>query len=166
MINQNSCILLGITPVDPQRNSSDPYCKVYLLPDPIKSTKRKTLTRRKTLDPVWEETITYSITREELLKKVLAISIWNNDPFGRNDFLGEVQVKMSHYASTNKLGELTPVWYTLQQVDFITGSGPVVSDNFGELKVGVKFDHEVLQVQVSIVCLSEILHIYLIILML
>lgn len=31
------------------------YCKVYLLPDKTKHGKKKTKTRKKTLNPEWEE---------------------------------------------------------------------------------------------------------------
>ena len=33
---------------------SDPYVKMYLLPDKSKQTKRKTIIKRKTLDPVYD----------------------------------------------------------------------------------------------------------------
>ena len=33
----------------------DRYCKVYLLPDKTKAGKKKTTTRKKTLQPEWEE---------------------------------------------------------------------------------------------------------------
>ena len=71
----------------------------------------------------------------------LQVSLWNHDAFGRNDFLGEVQINMWHYASMNNLSSFTPVWYTLQQLQPVT-QGPA-NENKGELKIGVKFDHEV-----------------------
>ena len=36
---------------------SDPYVKTYLLPDKSKHSKRKTSIKRKTLDPVYNETL-------------------------------------------------------------------------------------------------------------
>ena len=36
---------------------SDPYIKTYLLPDKAKHTKKKTAVRKKTLDPVYDETL-------------------------------------------------------------------------------------------------------------
>ena len=36
---------------------SDPYIKTYLLPDKSKHSKRKTEIKRKTLDPVYKETL-------------------------------------------------------------------------------------------------------------
>ena len=40
---------------------SNPYVKTYLLPDKAKQTKRKTATKKKTLDPVFNETIIVSL---------------------------------------------------------------------------------------------------------
>ena len=36
---------------------SDPYIKTYLLPDKAKHTKQKTSVKKKTLDPVYNETL-------------------------------------------------------------------------------------------------------------
>ena len=41
---------------------SDPYIKTYLLPDKSKHSKRKTSVKRKTLDPVYNETLKVSLS--------------------------------------------------------------------------------------------------------
>lgn len=38
-------------------NTANPYVKVYLLPDPYKSTKKKTKIAKKTLHPTYNETV-------------------------------------------------------------------------------------------------------------
>ena len=43
-------------------NTANPYVKVYLLPDPYKSTKKKTKIAKRTLHPTYNETVRYSIT--------------------------------------------------------------------------------------------------------
>lgn len=40
---------------------SDPYIKTYLLPDKSKHSKKKTSIKRKTLDPVYNETLKVGI---------------------------------------------------------------------------------------------------------
>ncbi len=107
----------GIAIAEEKDQNSNPYCKIYLIPDENNSTKQTTSYIRRTLNPVWNEIVTYGISREELLKKVLHASIWNRHMLGRNDFLGEVRVELAHYASTNDISVLTPVWYTLQDDD-------------------------------------------------
>ena len=46
---------------------SDPYVKTYLLPDHSKSSKRKTNIARKTLNPVYNQTLKvhYSVSKYE-----------------------------------------------------------------------------------------------------
>ena len=41
--------------------SSNPYVKTYLLPDETKQTKQKTTVKKKTLDPVYNETLSVSV---------------------------------------------------------------------------------------------------------
>lgn len=49
------------------------------------------------------------------MKRTLQVSIWNHDRFGRNDFLGEVQINMKHYQQSNDIEKDEMVWYTLQE---------------------------------------------------
>ncbi|KAH6927590.1 hypothetical protein HPB50_006063 [Hyalomma asiaticum] len=71
----------NLAPVDTKRNRSDPYVKVYLLPDKTKSGKRKTKFR---------------VTMSELQARTLWLSVWHSDMFGRNDFLGEVMLPLTY----------------------------------------------------------------------
>ncbi|XP_047128563.1 uncharacterized protein LOC100208668 isoform X4 [Hydra vulgaris] len=123
-------------------HSSDPYVKVYLLPDKSKSTKKKTTHKRKTLNPQWNETIKYKLSKDELLEKVLQVSIWNHDRFGRNDFLGEVQVNIQQYSKTNSLDTEKSIWYTLQEMTLVSVSS--TNESKGQLRVALKYDNNVL----------------------
>ena len=100
--------------VDVRSGVSNPYCKVYLYPDETRTTKKKTTHRKRTVNPLWNEAIRYTIPVTELLQKILQVSVWNHDRFGRNDFLGEVQINVSDYCATNNLEHNIPMWYTLQ----------------------------------------------------
>ncbi|XP_071094269.1 rabphilin-3A-like isoform X2 [Haliotis cracherodii] len=73
---------------------SDPYVKLHLLPGANKSTKMRTKTIHKTLNPEWNETLTYyGITEEDCLKKTLRLSVLDEDAFGF-DFIGETRVPL------------------------------------------------------------------------
>lgn len=47
----------NLAPVDTKRNRSDPYVKVYLLPDKTKGGKRKTKVKKHTLNPIFDEVL-------------------------------------------------------------------------------------------------------------
>uniref|UniRef100_A0A3Q3A476 C2 domain-containing protein n=1 Tax=Kryptolebias marmoratus TaxID=37003 RepID=A0A3Q3A476_KRYMA len=55
---------------------SDPYVKLHLLPGASKANKLKTKTIRNSLNPVWNETLTYvGITEEDMNRKTLRCCI-------------------------------------------------------------------------------------------
>lgn len=121
-----------LAPVDTKRNRSDPYVKVYLLPDKSKSGKRKTKVKKHTLNPVFEETLKFHITLEGLESRTLWLSVWHSDMFGRNDFLGEVTMALENKVFDDPM----PRFYTLQE-----RSEPLeeLLSSKGELIVGLKF---------------------------
>ncbi|XP_056096141.1 synaptotagmin-like protein 2 isoform X4 [Rhinichthys klamathensis goyatoka] len=86
---------------DVKRNRSDPYVKCYLLPDKAKYGKKKTCVRKKTLDPAYNEILRFKISMETLKTQKLNISVWHNDTFGRNSFLGEVEVDLAEWDFNN-----------------------------------------------------------------
>ena len=108
---------------------SDPYVKTYLLPDKAKHTKQKTSIKKKTLDPVYNETlkvanvrflvynkfisilssVQYKVSESELASRTLWLSVWDWDRFGRNQFLGEVRLPLSSLNLTDSKDH----WYTL-----------------------------------------------------
>ncbi|XP_016413861.1 synaptotagmin-like protein 2 isoform X3 [Sinocyclocheilus rhinocerous] len=86
---------------DVKRNRSDPYVKCYLLPDKAKYGKKKTCVRKKTLDPAYNEILQFKIPMEMLKTQKLNISVWHNDKFGRNMFLGEVELDLAEWDFSN-----------------------------------------------------------------
>ena len=59
----------------------------------------------------------YKIGQKDLMKRTLQVSVWNNEKFGQNDFLGEVQVQIAQYVkSGHSLDAHEPIWYTLQEL--------------------------------------------------
>ncbi|XP_026103293.1 synaptotagmin-like protein 2 isoform X6 [Carassius auratus] len=86
---------------DVKRNRSDPYVKCYLLPDKAKYGKKKTCVRKKTLDPAYNEILRFKIPLETLKTQKLNTSVWHNDTFGRNMFLGEVDLDLAEWDFSN-----------------------------------------------------------------
>ncbi|XP_015115179.1 uncharacterized protein LOC107039850 [Diachasma alloeum] len=121
-----------LAPVDIKRNRSDPYVKVYLLPDKSKGGKRKTKVKKHTLNPVFDETLKFHIGLNGLETRTLWLTVWHSDMFGRNDFLGEVRMPLE-----NKIfDDPTPRWYPLQERTE-PFDDPIAYK--GEVIVGLKF---------------------------
>uniref|UniRef100_A0A1A7WMW2 Synaptotagmin-like protein 1 n=1 Tax=Iconisemion striatum TaxID=60296 RepID=A0A1A7WMW2_9TELE len=77
-----------------RKSRSDPYVKTYLLPDKSNHSKKKTSAKKKTLNPVYDQTLRYKVHMRELHGRTLNLSVWHAEPLGRNVFLGEVEVAL------------------------------------------------------------------------
>nr|AVK72362.1 synaptotagmin protein [Meara stichopi] len=73
--------------------TSDPYVKVFLLPD--KKKKVETKVHRKTLNPVFNETFNFKVPFSDAASKTLVMSIFDFDRFSRHDQIGEVRVPLN-----------------------------------------------------------------------
>ncbi|XP_062855974.1 synaptotagmin-like protein 4 [Trichomycterus rosablanca] len=82
---------------DPAKRKCNPYVKSYLLPDTSRQSKKKTTTKRNTVNPSYNETLKYSISRSQLTCCTLQLSVWHHDRFGRNVFLGEVEIPLDSH---------------------------------------------------------------------
>ncbi|XP_026849705.1 uncharacterized protein LOC6588325 isoform X5 [Drosophila persimilis] len=118
--------------VDAKRNRSDPYVKVYLLPDKSKAGKRKTKVKKHTLNPIFDETMRFHTPISSLESRTLWLTVWHSDMFGRNDFLGEVSVNLQGRVFDNPQSQ----WYLLQE-----RSEPFdeVATYRGDIVVGLKY---------------------------
>ncbi|XP_020923195.1 double C2-like domain-containing protein beta isoform X2 [Sus scrofa] len=84
----------GLKPMD-HNGLADPYVKLHLLPGASKANKLRTKTLRNTLNPTWNETLTYyGITDEDMIRKTLRISVCDEDKFRHNEFIGETRVPL------------------------------------------------------------------------
>ncbi|XP_063588936.1 phosphatidylinositol 4-phosphate 3-kinase C2 domain-containing subunit alpha-like [Penaeus indicus] len=72
-----------------------PYVKLYLLPDPHKKTKRKTKVVKKTCHPTFMEPITYRMSQDIIKQRVLEISVWSEDKFSENVYLGSCYLRLA-----------------------------------------------------------------------
>lgn len=74
--------------------TSDPYVKVYILPD--KKKKFETKVYRKTLNPVFNETFVFkNLAYGEIGGKTLVFAVYDFDRFSRHDQIGEVQIPLN-----------------------------------------------------------------------
>ncbi|XP_064174713.1 synaptotagmin-1-like [Anguilla rostrata] len=73
--------------------TSDPYVKVYLLPD--KKKKFETKVHRKTLNPTFNEQFTFKVPYTELGGKTLVMTVYDFDRFSKHDAIGDIKVPMN-----------------------------------------------------------------------
>ncbi|KAM7094414.1 synaptotagmin-like protein 4 isoform 3-T4 [Ciconia maguari] len=94
---------------DEGKKRSNPYVKTYLLPDKSRQGKRKTTIKRNTINPLYNELLKYEINKSLLLARTLQFSVWHHDRFGRNTFLGEVEVPLDAWNFESHLEEFLPL---------------------------------------------------------
>uniref|UniRef100_A0A8C5P979 Phosphatidylinositol-4-phosphate 3-kinase catalytic subunit type 2 beta n=1 Tax=Leptobrachium leishanense TaxID=445787 RepID=A0A8C5P979_9ANUR len=76
-------------------NEPNPYVKIYLLPDPQKTTKRKTKVARKTCNPTYNEMLIYDgIPEGDLHQREIRLSVLSEEGFWENILLGEVSIRL------------------------------------------------------------------------
>ncbi|KAK9695882.1 C2 domain [Popillia japonica] len=122
--NQNS---LSVTVIQAEElpaldmgGTSDPYVKVYLLPD--KKKKFETKVHRKTLNPVFNETFVFKqIPYADAMNKTLVFAIFDFDRFSKHDQIGEVKVPLCQIDLAQTIEE----WRELQSVE---GEGGQLGD--------------------------------------
>lgn len=90
--------------------SSDPYVKIYLLPD--RKQKFQTRVHRKTLNPTFDECFQFPVPYEELTNRKLHLSVFDFDRFSRHDMIGEVILENLFEASD--LSRETSIWKDIQ----------------------------------------------------
>ncbi|XP_062040112.1 synaptotagmin-like protein 5 isoform X2 [Lepus europaeus] len=117
---------------DEKKQRTDAYVKSYLLPDKSRNNKRKTKIRTGT-NPEFNETLKYTISHTQLETRTLQLSVWHYDRFGRNSFLGEVEIPFDSWNFENPSDE----WFVLQpKVEFAPDVGLQYK---GELTVVLRY---------------------------
>uniref|UniRef100_A0A3Q2HEL8 Synaptotagmin-like protein 5 n=1 Tax=Equus caballus TaxID=9796 RepID=A0A3Q2HEL8_HORSE len=117
---------------DERKQRTDAYVKSYLLPDKSRNNKRKTKIRTGT-NPEFNETLKYTISHTQLETRTLQLSVWHYDRFGRNSFLGEVEIPFDSWNFENPSDE----WFVLQpKVEFAADIGLQYK---GELTVVLRY---------------------------
>ncbi|XP_030635542.1 synaptotagmin-4 [Chanos chanos] len=84
----------GLSAMDEQSFTSDPYIKLTLLPE--KKHKVKTRVLRKTLDPAFDETFSfYGIPHSRVSQLALHFMVLSFDRFSRDEVIGETLVPLA-----------------------------------------------------------------------
>ncbi|NXI26289.1 SYTL5 protein, partial [Sterrhoptilus dennistouni] len=126
-----SCRNLAIA--DERKQRTDAYVKAYLLPDKSRQSKRKTKIKSNSTNPEFNETLKYVISHSQLETRTLQLSVWHYDRFGRNSFLGEVEIPFDSWNFENQGDE----WFVLQpKVEVVTDFGLQYK---GELTVVLRY---------------------------
>ncbi|NXY28658.1 SYTL2 protein, partial [Pomatorhinus ruficollis] len=129
------CQCKDLAVADVKRQRSDPYVKTYLLPEKYRLGKRKTSVKKKTFNPVYNEILRYKIEKEFLKNQSLNISVWHNDTFGRNSFLGEVELDLGAW-DWNDPSNKQINWFPLKPRTSAITLNP---ENRGEMKLALKY---------------------------
>nr|CAB3266771.1 synaptotagmin [Phallusia mammillata] len=108
--------------------TSDPYVKVYMLPD--KKKKHETKVHRKTLNPVFNETFNFKVPYNEIGGKTLVFAVYDFDRFSRHDIIGEVRVAMNQV----DLGTVTEEWR-----DLISAENDKENEKLGDICFSLRY---------------------------
>ncbi|XP_058650399.1 LOW QUALITY PROTEIN: extended synaptotagmin-2-A [Onychostoma macrolepis] len=102
-------------------NGSDPYVRLYLLPDKRRSGRRKTNTIKKTVNPVYDQTFEFSVSLVELHRRTLDVAVKNGGGIlsKHRGLLGKVLVDLT----SEDMSKSSTQWYELS-VDGLRRQSP------------------------------------------
>ncbi|XP_054582646.1 extended synaptotagmin-2 isoform X3 [Eptesicus fuscus] len=94
-------------------DGSDPYVRMYLLPDKRRSGRRKTHVSKKTLNPVFDQSFEFSVSLPEVQRRTLDVAVKNSGGFLSKDkgLLGKVLVALA----SEELAKGWTQWYDLTE---------------------------------------------------
>ncbi|XP_051535858.1 synaptotagmin-like protein 2 isoform X2 [Myxocyprinus asiaticus] len=127
----------NLAAVDTKRNRSDPYIKSYLIPDSTNLGKRKTAVKKRMLNPTFNEILRYKVRMEYLKSQILNLSVWHNDTFGRNSFLGEIELDLSSWDFNDTERKFLPL--KPRNLPSQTTNSLQPSDLRAQMKLAVRF---------------------------
>uniref|UniRef100_A0A3Q1F3W1 C2 domain-containing protein n=1 Tax=Acanthochromis polyacanthus TaxID=80966 RepID=A0A3Q1F3W1_9TELE len=97
--------------------TSDPYVKIYLLPE--RKKKFQTRVHRKNLNPMFDETFSFPVVYDELCNRKLHFSVYDFDRFTSHDMIGEVVV--DNLFELSDLSREAVVWKDIHAATTVSG---------------------------------------------
>lgn len=93
------------------QSGSDPYVRLYLLPDKRRSGRRKTSTLKKTVNPIYDQTFEFSVSLVELHRRTLDVAVKNGGGIlsKNRGLLGKVLVDLN----SDDISKNSTQWYEL-----------------------------------------------------
>ncbi|KAM9754857.1 synaptotagmin VIII [Menidia menidia] len=73
--------------------SSDPYVKIYILPEKSKTYETKVF--KSTLNPVFNEQFTFQLTKAVLQKSTVVMKVFDFNRFSKHEIIGELRLTLS-----------------------------------------------------------------------
>ncbi|XP_072871771.1 synaptotagmin-7 isoform X8 [Chlorocebus sabaeus] len=70
--------------------TSDPYVKVWLMYKDKRVEKKKTVTMKRNLNPIFNESFAFDIPTEKLRETTIIITVMDKDRLSRNDVIGKI----------------------------------------------------------------------------
>lgn len=71
-------------------SAADPYVKVWLMYGKERQEKKKTTIKKRTLNPIYNESFIFDVPWERIREASLEISVKDFDKVGRNELIGKV----------------------------------------------------------------------------
>ncbi|XP_034416123.1 extended synaptotagmin-2 [Cyclopterus lumpus] len=95
------------------KDGSDPFIRLYLLPDKSRTGRRKTSTMKRTLHPVYDQTFEFSVSMVELHRRTLDVAVKNGGSIlsKHKGLLGKVLVDLSG----DDISKGCTQWYDLSE---------------------------------------------------
>ncbi|XP_077373935.1 synaptotagmin VIII isoform X1 [Festucalex cinctus] len=109
------------------RGTSDPYVKVYILPDKTKTCETKVL--KNTLNAVFNETFNFQISKANLLTSTAVLQVFDFDRFSKHQIIGELRLKLGQVDWNHVIEE----WRDLQE------PADVEEENLGEICFSLRY---------------------------
>ncbi|CAG9798888.1 unnamed protein product [Chironomus riparius] len=81
---------------DTRNSSADPYVKVSIIYNGKRLKKKKTTVLRNTINPVFNEALTFDISRDMLKHSIIEFLVMHDNLLGANELLGRAVIGNSH----------------------------------------------------------------------